>query len=153
MEPFYSFAADVVMLAHLGYVAFVVVGFLLILIGIARGWRWARSPWFRYAHLLAILIVVAEAWVGITCPLTTWEKDLRLLAGETTYEGGFVTNIVRDILFRDWPAWIFTVLYSVFGTGVLLTFVLAPPKRGESQLDDSKRRVDDQSPPRELLHR
>jgi hypothetical protein len=128
MSGLYSIAADLVMLAHLGYVTFVVVGFLLILIGIARGWKWVRNPWFRYAHLIAILIVVAEAWAGVTCPLTVWEKDLRLLAGERTYEGGFVTNLVRSVLFRSWPPWVFTGLYSVFGTGVLATFVFAPPK-------------------------
>ena len=129
METLYSIAADIVMLAHLGYVTFVVLGFLLILIGIARGWKWVRNPWFRYAHLFAILVVVAEAWAGIVCPLTTWEKALRQLAGEGTYEGGFFTNLVRSVLFRSWPPWVFTVLYSVFGTGVLLTFVFAPPKR------------------------
>ncbi len=88
LEALYSIAADVVMLSHLGYVTFVVLGFLLILIGIARGWTWVRNPWFRYAHLFAILIVVAEAWAGMTCPLTDWEKGLRQLAGEGTYEGG-----------------------------------------------------------------
>lgn len=129
MERLYSFSADVVMFLHLGYVTFVVLGFLLILWGLARGWSWVRSPWFRYAHLIAILIVVAEAWAGIVCPLTIWEKELRLLAGERAYEGGFVTNIVRGILFRDWPPWVFTVLYSVFGAGVLLTFLFAPPRR------------------------
>lgn len=129
MEALYSIAADVLMLSHLGYVTSVVLGFLLILIGIARGWTWVRNPWFRYAHLIAILVVVAEAWAGIVCPLTTWEKALRQLAGESTYEGGFFTNLVRSVLFRSWPPWVFTLLYSAFGGGVLLTFVLAPPRR------------------------
>jgi polyferredoxin len=129
METLFSIAADVLMLAHLGYVTFVVLGFLLILIGTARDWTWVRNPLFRYAHLIAILIVVAEAWAGIVCPLTTWEKALRQLAGEGAYEGGFMTNLVRSVLFRDWPPWVFTVLYSTFGTSVLLTFVFAPPRR------------------------
>lgn len=129
MEALYSIAADVLMLSHLGYVTFVMLGFLLILIGIARGWKWVRNPWFRYTHLVAILIVVAEAWAGMTCPLTIWEKALRQLAGEGTYEGGFFTNLVRSVLFRSWPPWVFTLLYSAFGGGVLLTFVLAPPRR------------------------
>ncbi len=132
MDWLYSIAANFVMCLHFGYVTFVVLGFVLILLGIARGWKWVRNPWFRYAHLTAILIVVAEAWVGMTCPLTGWEKDLRRLAGETVYEGGFITNLVHSIMFQSWPEWVFTLLYSVFGASVLLTFVLAPPRKKET---------------------
>ena len=132
MNSLYSIAANFVMCLHFGYVTFVVLGFALILLGIARGWTWVRNPWFRYSHLTAILIVVAEAWIGMKCPLTGWEKDLRQLAGETVYEGGFITNLVHSIMFQSWPEWVFTLLYSVFGASVLLTFVLAPPRKKET---------------------
>jgi hypothetical protein len=48
----------------------------LIWIGILLGWKWIRNPWFRYTHMFMILIVAAEATIGMTCPLTDWENDL-----------------------------------------------------------------------------
>lgn len=101
MELVYRLAADLVVAFHATYVLFVVVGFLLILIGILLKWSWIRNLWFRLAHLAAILIVVAEAWLGITCPLTTWEKALRAEAGQSTYRGDFVANLIHELLFFD----------------------------------------------------
>ena len=42
-------------------------------------WEWVRNWWFRVAHLVAILIVAAEAFLDIPCPLTEWEYRLREL--------------------------------------------------------------------------
>src|SRR4029079_7904709 len=56
----YRLLADLIVAIHAAYVAFVVVGLLLILIGLACGWKWVRNWWFRVAHLVAILIVAAE---------------------------------------------------------------------------------------------
>lgn len=125
---FYRLAADATVIAHLAYVLFVIVGFLLTLVGCLFRWQWIRNPWFRGIHLAMILIVVAEAWLGITCPLTTWEHQLRELAGDKVYQGAFVAKLVHDWLFYDLPPWMFTVIYSLFGGGVLLTFWLAPPR-------------------------
>jgi len=112
----YRLLADTVLLLHFAYVAFVVVGLVLILAGGALGWRWVRNPWFRAAHLAAIGLVVAEAWLGAMCPLTTLEADLRLRAGEPPYApAGFIAHWVQRILFWDAPGWVFTTLYSLFG--------------------------------------
>ena len=59
-----------------------VPGLLLILLGACLRWQWVRNRWFRVAHLLAIVIVAFEAINNIECPLTTWEYDLRRLAGQ-----------------------------------------------------------------------
>ena len=107
---------------------FVVLGFLLVLFGIVLKWSWIRNVWFRLAHFAAILVVVAEAWLGITCPLTTWEKALRAKGGQSTYRGDFVANLIHELLFYDAPPWVFTVCYSLFGLLVLLTFLVAPPR-------------------------
>jgi hypothetical protein len=74
-----------------------------------------------------IIIVVAEAWAGITCPLTTWERKLRSLAGQQAYQGAFLANLVHDLLFYEAQPWVFTVIYTVFGTLVVGSFLLAPP--------------------------
>lgn len=129
MELFYRIAADITVVLHFAYVAFVVVGLALILIGCWRGWAWIRNFWFRMLHLAMIGVVAAEAWLGMTCPLTVWEKQLREKAGETTYPGGFFAHWVHEILFFEVPTEAFTATYTLFALAVLLTLVLAPPRR------------------------
>ena len=83
--PLAALLADAVLLAHLAIVLFNVGGLLLILAGNRLGWRWVNRWWFRAAHLAAIAVVVGQAWLGITCPLTTLESWLRALAGSAPY--------------------------------------------------------------------
>src|SRR5438445_8674511 len=78
----YGLWADLLVAVHVAYVSFIVLGQIAIVAGVLRGWDWVRNPWFRYAHLLAIVIVAAEALAGIDCPLTAWEDELRALAGQ-----------------------------------------------------------------------
>jgi hypothetical protein len=129
MKLLYRIAADTIVVVHAAYVGFVIVGLLLILLGILFRWQWIRNFWFRLTHLLMIAVVVAEAWFGIVCPLTTWEQRLRKLAGSETYEGDFLAKWVHELLFFDAPPWVFTLCYSLFGTAVLATFLIAPPRR------------------------
>jgi hypothetical protein len=128
MAMFYRLAADAVIVVHMAYVLFVIAGFLLTLAGCLLRWQWIRNPWFRGIHLTMILIVVFEAWLGIVCPLTTWERQLRQLAGGETYQGAFLANLVHDFLFYEAPPWVFTLIYTLFGLDVLLTFLVAPPR-------------------------
>lgn len=127
MNTFYRLAADGVVILHLAYVAFVVVGLLAILLGVACRWRWVRCFWFRVLHLAAILVVAAEGLCGMTCPLTVWERQLRTLAGQATYQGDFLVELAHRVLFWDFEPWVFTLAHVLFGLAVLLTFVLAPP--------------------------
>ncbi len=60
--------ADLVVMLHALYVAFVVLGMAAILIGIALGRGWARNFWFRVLHLLAIGVVVAQEFLGPPAP-------------------------------------------------------------------------------------
>ena len=80
MPLLYRIAADVIVIVHFAYVLTVVLGLPITWIGILLRHQWARNFWWRCGHLAMILIVVAEAWAGITCPLTTWEYQLRELA-------------------------------------------------------------------------
>lgn len=125
----FRLAADAIVTIHVAYVAFVVLGLAAIWWGIVRQRPWARSPLLRYLHLTMILIVVAEAWAGITCPLTTWEQWLRDRSGTSSYRGDFIATCLHDLLFIDAPPWAFTLAYSLFGLLVLATFVVAPPRR------------------------
>lgn len=138
METFYRLAADLTVTLHLAYVAFVVLGLVAILLGYFRSWAWVRNRWFRGIHVAMILIVVIEAWAGVVCPLTTLEQALRERAGQATYAGSFVGNAVHDLLFFDLPEWAFTIIYTAFGSLVLLTFWLVPVAwRGTGQIEGS----------------
>ncbi len=124
----YRLLADLVVLLHSAYVAFVVGGMVLILVGVVRQWRWVRNPWFRVLHLLAIGLVVAESLGGAICPLTDWEYELRVAAGDEGVPGSFIGRLVHGAIYYDVPEWVLSVCYCVFGALVLLTLILAPPR-------------------------
>jgi len=128
MSLLYRLAADGVVVLHMAYVLIVVLGLPAIWWGIVRKHDWVRNVWLRGGHLAMILIVVGEAWAGITCPLTVWEHQLRDAAGQQSYQGAFVANLVHDLLFFDAEPWVFTLLYTVFGLLVVASFLLAPPR-------------------------
>src|SRR5437588_10496353 len=110
----YRLLADLIVAIHSAYVAFVFVGLLLILLGIARGWRWVRNWWFRVFHLAAITIVALEAVFNIACPLTTWEQRLRQMAGDQVSRGTFIGDLLHNLIFIDAPPWAFPVAYVSF---------------------------------------
>src|ERR1043166_6208953 len=81
-KTIYSLLADLVLLLHFAFVAFVVLGFVLIWIGYFCRWPFVRDLRFRLAHLAAMGFVLAESLAGFICPLTTWENRLRTSAGQ-----------------------------------------------------------------------
>ncbi|MBW1715601.1 MAG: DUF2784 domain-containing protein [Deltaproteobacteria bacterium] len=131
--------ADTIAIIHLGYVIFVILGFILILVGILLKWKWIRNLWFRVVHLGAIGGVALEALLGINCPLTVLEFELRYGATPSDGRLSFVGNIVDSILFYDAPAWLFAIIYSAFAILVAITFILAPPSRkGHSTISNQR---------------
>ncbi len=124
----YRLAADLLLILHVAFVAFVVVGLVLILAGGVRGWAWVRNPWFRVVHLAAIGFVVLQAWLGRVCPLTTWEMALRAQAGDATYAGSFIAFWLGEVLYYDAPMWVFGLVYTVFGALVVVGWFRVPPR-------------------------
>jgi polyferredoxin len=120
-----SALADVLLVVHFAFVAFVVGGFALILAGVARGWAWVRNPVFRWTHLAAIGFVAVEALAGIACPLTVWED---LLRRRTPGEASFIGRWVSRILYWDLPPWIFTAAYALFAAAVAYVMRRHPPR-------------------------
>lgn len=85
----YAWLAKLVLLAHLLFVVFVVLGGLLVL-------RWPRMAWL---HLPA---AVWGSWVelsGRVCPLTPLENRFLLLAGEQGYSGGFLERYLMPLIY------------------------------------------------------
>ena len=124
--------ADTILVIHFAFVAFVVAGFLLILVGLLASWRWIHNRVFRLAHLAAILVVVLQAWMGLLCPLTVLENELRQRAGSSGYTESFVAHWLHEILFYQAAPWVFTAIYTVFGALVFLLWFL-----GRRDVDDS----------------
>ena len=124
----YQLLADAVLLLHFGVVLFVIGGLVLIVAGNMLSWPWVNSLWFRLAHVLAIGVVVAQAWLGKVCPLTVLESWLRVQAGSPSYSKSFVEHWVQRLLFYEVPFWVFTLAYSVFGLLVLASWWYFPPR-------------------------
>ncbi len=130
---FYNFLADVVLIAHFAIVFFVIGGLIFIVLGNRFAWAWANSVAFRVAHLACILIVVAQSWFGITCPLTTLESWLRRMGGSAVYKTSFVEHWVHRLLFFEAPTWVFVFAYTLFGVLVVLAWWFFPPRSGRAR--------------------
>jgi len=87
----YRVAADVILVIHLGFVVFVVLGGFLVL-------RWPKLMWL---HVPAVLWGVAIELIGFVCPLTPLEVWLRQQAGEAGYEGGFIDHYITSVLYPE----------------------------------------------------
>jgi hypothetical protein len=85
----YRILADAVLILHLAYIAFALLGGLLIL-------RWPKVAWL---HLPAVAWGVTVAAIGGVCPLTPLEKHLRMLAGDVPYRGDFISHYLTTLIY------------------------------------------------------
>ena len=87
----YVWLADLVLGLHLAFVAFAVLGGLLVL-------RRQRLAWL---HLPCVAWASFVEFAGIICPLTPLENHLRVLGGERGYAGDFVGHYITAVLYPD----------------------------------------------------
>jgi len=106
--------ADTLLTLHLGLVAFVVGLLPLVLLGGALGWRWVRRRGLRMSHLGLMAFITAQTWLGQLCPLTVWEHQLRLLAGQGGYSESFIEYWLSRLLYWEAPWWVFVAAYTGF---------------------------------------
>jgi hypothetical protein len=85
----YRFAAELVILVHFAFVAFVVLGAVLVVF----------RPWVAFVHVPAVIWGAATELLSIVCPLTPLEQRLWRLAGETGYAGDFLDHYLTSILY------------------------------------------------------
>ena len=133
MQSVNQYLADAVLVAHVLFVAFVVFGLLLTVVGGHLGWSWTRNMWFRIIHLAAIVFVVVQTWLGMVCPLTTLEMWLRIQVGQPAYEGSFIQYWLHRMLYFDLPTWAFVAAHTVFGLLVVWAWTRFPPTRSRGQ--------------------
>ena len=123
----YQLLADAVLVLHFAVVVFVVLGLPAILVGNWRAWAWVNRPWWRVIHLLAIGVVVLQAWLGRYCGLTVLESSLRHMAGQAGYERSFIEHWVQRLLYYEGPLWAFALAYTLFGALVAWAWWRYPP--------------------------
>lgn len=99
--------ADLVVLLHLAFILFVMLGGLLVL-------RWRRLMWL---HLPVVVWGAAIEFIGWICPLTPLENRLRAAAGEAGYSGGFIEHYLIPLIY---PAGLTRELQWLLGALVLL---------------------------------
>ena len=85
----YRGLADLVVVIHFLFVAFIAIGALLAL-------KWPALVWL---HVPVVIWAAAIVAIGFTCPLTPLEKYFRERGGGTVYEGGFIDHYIRGVLY------------------------------------------------------
>jgi hypothetical protein len=121
--------ADFVLVAHFALAAFVVTYPGLILTPMARRWPRFIGWGMRAVHGGIVVFVIAQAFLGQVCPLTTLEAWLRIQASESAYEGSFIEYWLRRLLYYEAPGWVFTAAYTVFGVLVAVIWWRSPPRQ------------------------
>ena len=85
----YRILADIVVLIHLCFMVFSVLGGLLVL-------RW---KWWACVHIPAVLWAALIEFRGWLCPLTPIENWLRQAGGAASYKAGFIEHYVVPIIY------------------------------------------------------
>ncbi len=86
---FWRMAADALVVIHLGFILFVMLGGLLLL-------RWPSLIWL---HVPAVAWGVIVECLHLGCPLTPWENQMRRMAGQAGYEGGFIEHYLIPLIY------------------------------------------------------
>lgn len=103
----YRFAADALVVFHLLFIVFVLLGGLLVL-------RW---HWLALLHLPAAAWGMSVEFFRLYCPLTPLENSLRHAAGQQGYDGGFIEHYLIPLIY---PAGLTATMQFWMGALVLL---------------------------------
>jgi hypothetical protein len=85
----YRWVADAVVLIHVAFVVFVIVGGFLAI-------RWHRLLWVHVPMAIWGVLIEYAGWI---CPLTPLENSLRSKAGEAPYTGDFINHYLLRALY------------------------------------------------------
>ncbi|MGB5132710.1 MAG: DUF2784 domain-containing protein [Steroidobacteraceae bacterium] len=83
--------ADAILLLHLAFILFVVLGGLLVL----------RRRSFAYLHVPAFVWGALIEFAGWTCPLTPLENWLRRQGGARGFSGGFIDHYLGSLIYPE----------------------------------------------------
>jgi hypothetical protein len=103
----YRIAADLVVVLHFAFIAFVVLG------GFIAWWR-SHVAWLHVPIALWGATIEFAGWI---CPLTPLENALRRSAGDAGYAGGFIEHYVIPVVY---PAGLTPTIQVGLGIAVLV---------------------------------
>ena len=112
------------MIAHLMLATAMVAGFLVIPIGYKFCWSWVQHRNLRISHASIMGFIAVETIVGLTCPLTILEYELR---GDRSPQS-FVGHWIQQILYWDLPHETFIALYFCCFVWVIFLWKRCPPR-------------------------
>ncbi|RKZ47507.1 MAG: DUF2784 domain-containing protein [Gammaproteobacteria bacterium] len=81
--------ADLVLIAHLLFIIFVIFGGLIVL-------KWHRAMWLHIPCAIWGALIEFFGWI---CPLTYLENYFRQLGNGGSYEGGFIQHYLMPIIY------------------------------------------------------
>ena len=119
----YDALANAVLVLHLTFIVFVVLG-------AALSWRFPRLRWLHFAALAWAVFI---EFSGSICPLTPLENHLRRMAGGEGYHGGFIAHYLIPIIYpegltREWQM-VLGVAVTVINVAAYAAILLADRRR------------------------
>ncbi len=118
-------AAALVLALHLVVIGFNLFGLAAVPLGAWRGWAFVRIGWWRWLHVLALVVVAGQALAGRACFLTLWQDRLAGRAGGQPLIAGAIDRLIYWPL----PLWVFAALYVLVLVYALALLWLVPPVR------------------------
>ena len=115
--------ADIVLLLHFAVVIFITFGFFLIPIGYKSNWLWVKNFKLRICHCGMMVFITFETLLGITCPLTSIENNLRGINKSTS----FISYWINQIIYWNLPSQFFIILYCAVLIWTFLLWKFFPP--------------------------
>jgi hypothetical protein len=115
-----SILPDILMVIHLLWAAFMIVGLPLGIV--------LRSPLLRWVHLVGMVFTGFFAVIGMYCPLTTWEEQLRWQADpQFSYHGSFLAEQLAKVLYPQIEPWIIRTATILWFVATVLSMFLRYP--------------------------
>ena len=103
----YLLLADLIVILHLGFIVFAVLGAVLL-------FKWPRLVWL---HVPAVIWAAITEFMGLICPLTPLENWLRQQAGADPYQSSFISHYLLPLIY---PPGLTPSIQWVLG-GILIT--------------------------------
>jgi hypothetical protein len=88
-QMLYKLLADLVLILHLFFIVFVLLGGLFIL--------WRR--FIVWLHIPVVIWALVLEFLGLICPLTPLENALRKTGGDAGYSGGFIEHYLIPLIY------------------------------------------------------
>ena len=110
----YSVLALTALLVHLGWILWVLLGWLLT----------RRRPWLRWVHILSLLYSILIETLLWPCPLTLVENWAQRRAGVRAYEESFLVHYLQSVIYPDLSQAVITAVAVALCVSILGVYVL-----------------------------